>query len=353
MWPVYRALSQYKDNLDVFLCHSNQHDGMAVQTFEVFNISPNYTFHIHQENKLKLGYLSSELLKEFTNAFEILKPSLVLVHGDTLTALSGAIAAFLLQVSIGHVEAGLRTSRYENPFPEEASRRMISRISALHFAPTPKSAMNLRSEGINKGIYVTGNTVVDSLQYVLTFPDSVKIKEIRTKLLGDNKFIIVTCHRRESYGEPLELLCKALYDLVCQNEKVILYFPVHTNPRVANIVKAFLTRHDRIITNGPSDYNDFVQLLSLANLVITDSGGVLEESVVLGKPCIVLREETERPEASELASVRLVGYNMGDMSSLAKAWLESPPEAEYSTIFGDGSSGEEIAEIIDKWFKNK
>lgn len=272
---------------------------------------------------------------------------MVLVHGDTSTAFSAAEAAFLQNIPIAHVEAGLRTSKFETPWPEEGYRRQISRITTLHFAPTSKSATNLYEEGINKGIHVVGNSIVDSLNYIGKLPYSLQVKNFMRWVQND-QLVLVTCHRRESYGEPLKNLCNSLKTIANSNSYVRIVWPVHPNERVAEVVKEL--EHEKILLAPPLEYNDFVDILKRSNLVITDSGGVLEESAVLGKPILILREETERPEALKLDNARLVGHDFGELEYWVGEWLKSPPLCQSSDEFGVGDTGETIAEIINDYF---
>ena len=344
MFPVYDALYKNK-KFDTILVHSGQHDEMAIQALETFGIIPNYTCNVLDDDKVRLGDLVSRLIQQFTIAFYELKPNLVLVHGDTTTAFSATVAAFLQNIKIGHVEAGLRTSRFEYPFPEEGYRRIISRIATYHFAPTPKSASNLRAENINANIHVVGNTVVDSLKKILPLTDSVSLRRLRA-WTENYALVLVTAHRRETYGEPLLNLCKTVKDIVLFNPYVKIIWPVHFNPNVREVVLKNIN-NPKILLEPPLNYEEFTKLLDIADLVITDSGGVMEEAAVLGKPTLVLRTETERPEVLELDNVRLVGYDFEQLLTLSNQWIKTPPKMETSSVFGDGTAGVEIMEIIE------
>lgn len=346
MWSTYVALSKNK-SLETTLIHSGQHDSLGLQARQVFNLIPDYVCDVILEDKLKLSDLVSKLISEFSKAFDELKPNLVLVHGDTTTAFSASVAAFLQNIPIGHIESGLRTSRFETPWPEEGYRRQISQITTLHFAPTSKSAENLYAFGINKGIYIVGNSVVDSLKYITKLPESREVKRIKT-WVGNNQLVLVTCHRRESYGEPLKNLCNSIKTIVNLNPYVKIIWPIHPNSKIRDVVYGL--EHDRILLIEPQDYNSFTKLLNISSLIITDSGGVIEEAAILGKSTLILRNETERPEALELDCIRLVGYNFIELEKLAKKWLENPPKQEKSNAFGDGQTGINIAEIINKYF---
>lgn len=334
MWPVYQALSS-KVKLETIIIQSGQHDTLAEQALKTFNLKANRIAFVSEVEKQRLGTLNSALISEFTYIFELEKPDLVLVHGDTVTAFSGGCAAFQQNIPIGHVEAGLRTSRFEYPFPEEGYRRAISRFTTLHFAPTAKSAQNLREEGINKNVFITGNTVVDSLNYIVN-------QHLEPKM---EPFILVTCHRRESYGQPLIDLCQTLNTF----KNIDILWPVHLNPNIKDTVKTHVNNpYIRIL--DPSDYVTFITLLKNSKLCITDSGGVMEEAAVLGVPTLVLRTETERPEVLDLDNVCLIGYDFNELVTLSNKWLTDPPKKAQSNVFGDGTAGEEIADIIDRYF---
>jgi UDP-N-acetylglucosamine 2-epimerase (non-hydrolysing) len=343
IWPVYQAI---KDSFRTLLIKSGQHDSLADQAFKTFQLTPDRVAYVSPQEKRKLGFLNSALIAEFTQIFENDKPDLVLVHGDTVTAFSAACAAFQAQIPIGHIEAGLRTSRFEYPFPEEGYRRAISRFTTLHFAPTAKSAANLRGEGINHHVYVTGNTVVDALSYILKQPPET---EHLCRWLKDEKYILVTCHRRESYGIPLRFLCRTVELL---SKDTIVIWPIHSNPQVADSVHAELKEHDKLYLLDPLEYKSFTHLLKNASLCITDSGGVMEEAAVLGVPTLVLRTETERPEVLDLDNVQLVGYDFKELIDLAARWLHRKPNCYPSTVFGDGTAGQEIADIIMNYFND-
>jgi len=341
MWPVYQALSQ-QNQLETVVIQSGQHDSLATQAFNSFSFQPNRTICIEDKDKLQLGTLHSALVREFTYVFgELEKPDLVLVHGDTTTAFSAGVAAFLLNIPIGHVEAGLRTSRFEYPFPEEGFRRAISRFTTLHFAPTAKSANNLYSENIIKNVFITGNTVVDSLNYILNKTSGI--------YYSFKPSILVTCHRRESYQKPLKQLCESLIELSkhCQ-----VVWPVHSNPNIRDTVIDLLSNTKNIYLIGPENYESFINRLNTSRVVITDSGGVMEEAAVLGVPTMVLRTESERPEVLSLDNVKLIGYNFQDLIDKTIFWLNHESDRHINNIFGDGTAGIRIAEIIKNWEKN-
>lgn len=345
MWSPYVALKN-RTEISTMLCYSKQHGLMAEQMLKLFDLIPDYSLKIEDSQKKSLAKMSAVLLEGFSGVFEKVQPDLVLVHGDVITAIAAAQAAFYCKIPIGHVEAGLRTSRFEYPYPEEGIRRMITDITQIHFAPTSKAAMNLYNEGIIKNVYVTGNTVVDALQWVMgeTPPD---LYYAMKEWIDGKKLVLVTCHRRENWKEPLFHLCDTILTLVDKNPDTKVIWPVHGNPEISKVVYGSkLQHHDSIMLADPLRYDEFVHLLAASSLVITDSGGIMEEAAVLGKPTLVLRDETERPEALEISSVRLVGYDFKQLLNISTKWLNQPPVKEQSTAFGDGQAGQEIADII-------
>jgi UDP-N-acetylglucosamine 2-epimerase (non-hydrolysing) len=346
-WPVYHALSQ-KPHLETVVVQSGQHDDLATQAFKDFNFCPDISASIKSEDKLELGYLHSAITRSLTDIFMELEPDMVLVHGDTTTAFSGAVAAFLRNIPIGHIEAGLRTSRFERPFPEEGYRRAISRFTTLHFAPTKQSALNLVAENINtQHVHITGNTVVDSLKHILT--------NAKKRDFGYEKVILVTAHRRETYGAPLIAFCMSLAKIAEKHKDALIVWPVHQNPKIQHVANNYLHTILNVQLIPPISYLEFIETLNVADIVVTDSGGVMEEAGVLNKPTIVLRNETERPEILSLDYIKLVGYNFEKLEKIIDYWFLNPPTkiTQFNNLFGRGTAGEEIAEIIDKYFKDK
>ncbi len=347
----FLALKKYPNDILPLLCTTGQHDSIAIQSSEAFGIKPDYYIELNRTGS-GLSELTAQILMGVTKVIQEVNPSLVLVHGDTTTGFASALAAFYLRVPVGHVEAGLRTSRYEYPYPEELNRRLITRIAELHFAPTTKAARNLFSEGVRDNVFVTGNTVVDALQYILTHNKSTSVPELAKQFKGA-PLVLVTCHRREVWGEPLKRLCEMLSIFAMINPDIAVVWPLHPNPLIIDIVKPMLEGISNITLTDALPYSDFVHLLNITDLVVTDSGGVMEEASVLGVPTLVMRDETERPEALELDNVRLIGYNFEEMLGLMTKWLRSPPPVDVHSVFGDGTAGEEIAEIVVKYLKEK
>lgn len=341
----YNELKKYTE-FETLLVHSGQHDDLGVQAQQTFGITPDYVCNLPQDTKFRLGDLVSKLISEFTIAFYHTKPDLVLVHGDTSTAFSAATAAFLQNIPIGHVEAGLRTSCFETPFPEEGFRRQISRVTSLHFAPTSQSKENLNREGTDKNVYVVGNSVVDSVNYIL---NSSKSPEAFKGIFEQHKpVMLVTCHRRESWT-LLEYICESISRLAIKYDIHIIW-PYHSNPKIKDVV--FKYKSDKIHLVDPLEYCEFIHTLKQANIILTDSGGVLEEASILGKPTLVLRNETERPEALS-RHIKLVGYNFNRAEKYISSWLLHPPKFTPSDAFGEGDTGEKIASIINNYLKGK
>lgn len=358
MAPVVQALKKREGINSQFLL-SGQHTSLAWETYTSFGLRVDYRIKL-QRKGTSLADLHSELLYQLNGTLQDLRPGadLILVHGDTTTALAAAEAAFYNRIPIGHVEAGLRTSRYEYPWPEETNRRLISKLAKWHFAPTEQAKRNLWQENIIDNVYVTGNTVVDALNSILgDSPFTQKYVGWCNKLPLGKRVILVTCHRRESWGAPLEKLCKTLKSLLIGHDDYLVIWPVHPNKIINDAVaKTFADfPKDQIKLHGNIEYNDFISLLNVVDVVITDSGGVMEEAAVLGTPCLVLRNDTERPEALELPNVELIGYDFGLLKRKVNQILKEVGQARRrSKIFGEGHAGEMIADIIEaNCFKEK
>lgn len=360
MAPVIQALRSFPERVRLRVCVTAQHREMLDQVLELFHIKPDLDLNLMQPDQ-PLSEFCARALVSMTEVLKREKPDLVLVQGDTTTTLATALSAFYLKISVGHVEAGLRTHNRYYPFPEEINRRIVGTLSTYHFAPTPTAKASLLAEGVApESIFLTGNTVVDALQWILHQPPSEEALEllsslgvrseekIRTSRL--TKLILVTAHRRESFGRPFESICKGLLAIAERNPEVLIVYPVHLNPNVRKPVLRYLSGHPRIRLIEPLPYEPFVRLLNVAYLVLTDSGGIQEEASVLGKPVLVLRAETERPEVIESGVGKLVGTKkevivneterlLGD----AQAYSQM---AQRKTLFGDGKAAERIAHIL-------
>ena len=331
-----------------------QHRQMLDQVLALFNITPDYDLNLMKPNQNLWG-LTCDILNKTKEIFDEVKPDIVLVHGDTTTALASALSAFYARIPIGHVEAGLRTFNKDYPFPEEINRVLADAVSDLHFAPTEGSVQNLIDSGIkenpdNKRIYKTGNTVIDALLYTVK-------KDIDISYIGLNpklKTVLLTSHRRENFGKPLENICDAVLELVQKNDDIEIVYPVHLNPNVQNTVRAKLEGISRVKLIQPLDYAPFATLMKHSHIILTDSGGVQEEAPSLGVPVLVLRDETERPEALEYGCVKLVGTNKERIVSTVQKLLDD--REFYNSMkqavnpYGDGHSAKRIADIIESRF---
>ncbi|HFP7737414.1 TPA: non-hydrolyzing UDP-N-acetylglucosamine 2-epimerase [Campylobacter lari] len=359
MAPLVKIMENRND-IDFKICVTAQHRQMLDQILDVFDIKPDYDLNIMSENQ-DLYDITFKILCGMKNILNDFRPDVVLVHGDTTTASAAALAAFYQKIKVAHVEAGLRTYNLYNPWPEEANRQIVGILSGIHFTPTTKSAENLIKEGKDKkNIFVTGNTVVDALFYMVE-----KIKNdtaFKTKILSsidseyrksDNrKFILVTGHRRENFGEGFLQICEALKAIAINNPNIDIVYPVHLNPNVQKPVKSILSDITNIYLINPLKYEEFIYLMSNCYFIITDSGGVQEEAPSLGKPVLVMRETTERPEAIEAGTVKLVGTCKSSIIKAAQELIDDEDEykkmSKASNPYGDGKACEKILEILVK-----
>lgn len=346
MAPVYMELSKHKE-IEPIVCVTAQHREMLDQVLSLFEIKPDYDLDIMVHNQ-NLWTLTSNVLLKMKDVFEDCKPHIVLVHGDTTTTMASSLSAFYAQIPIGHVEAGLRTFDRYYPFPEEINRVVTDSVTSFYFAPTDTSKENLINSGADKEfVFKTGNTVIDALLYtVKNHKSSLENLNLDPNL----KTILLTAHRRENFGEPIENICKAVLKIVETNKNVQVIYPVHLNPNVQEPVKRLLTNKERIILTKPLDYAPFASLIAESDIILTDSGGIQEEAPSLGKPVLVLREETERPEAVEYGTVQLVGHNIEKITSIVDKLLND--EEYYNSMskatnpYGDGLAAKRIVEIL-------
>jgi len=334
-----------------------QHRQMLDQVLELFEIKPDYDLNIMKPGQ-DLTDITSNILLALRPILKEFKPDLLLVHGDTTTTLASALAAYYEKITVGHVEAGLRTGNLYAPWPEEMNRAMVGRIAQLHFAPTASAQNNLLREGVDpKTIFVTGNTVIDALLETVhkidTNPSLKSQMKARFNFIDlDKKLIIVTGHRRENFGDGFERICQALKELSARSDVQIVY-PVHLNPSVQEPVKRILGSCNNVHLIEPLDYLPFVYLMSQSYLIITDSGGVQEEAPSLGKPVLVMRDTTERPEAVTAGTVKLVGTDMQKIIDEAIDLLDS--KSAYNAMaramnpYGDGKAAERIQNIIQQY----
>ncbi len=348
MAPIVKECERRR--LDHFVVVTAQHRQMLDQKLEVFGIRPKHDLNIMRDNQ-DLFYITAAVLKEIRPVLQEEAPDVLLVQGDTTTTFAASLAAFYLKIPVGHVEAGLRTWKKFNPYPEEMNRQLTTRITDLHFAPTAWAKQNLLAEGIGEDrIFVTGNTVIDALLMIVD-PNYKFVKPPLNRIdFAGRRVILLTSHRRESFGEPMARTFGACRHLVETNPDVELIYPVHPNPSVQKAAKEILGNTPRIHLIEPMEYRPFVQLMNKCTIILTDSGGVQEEAPTLGKPVLVLRETTERPEAIEAGTAKLVGTNAGVIIREAQRLL-SDPEAyrEMSTKanpYGDGKSAGRIVDII-------
>ena len=351
MAPLVKELEK-NENIESIVCITAQHREMLDQVLALFNIIPDYDLNIMRENQ-DLWTLTADVLLKMKDVLFEAKPDIVLVHGDTTTTSATALSAFYAKIPIGHVEAGLRTFNKYYPFPEEVNRILADAVTTLYFAPTETSIQNLLSSGIKEreNIILTGNTVIDALLY------TVNNNEVDLSFLNlnpDLRTILLTSHRRENHGEPLEQICRAILELVEQNTDIQVIYPVHLNPNVRNTVFKYLQGKDRIILTEPLEYAPFASLMKQSDIIITDSGGIQEEAPSLGKPVLVLRDETERPEALEYGTVKLVGTDKNRIVETVNSLLRSEDTyAKMATAvnpYGDGLACQRIVAAILNYF---
>lgn len=351
MAPLVNVLQNREEYFESIVCVTAQHREMLDQVLEVFKITPKYDLNIMKE-KQSLTDISILALKGLQEVIAIENPDIVLVHGDTSTTFLGSLAAFYQQIPVGHVEAGLRTWNKKSPFPEEANRQLTGVLADYHFAPTEWSANNLIKENKNKEyIYITGNTVIDSFKTTVcenyTHPIFKKIE--------NKKMVLLTAHRRENLGLPMERIFKAINRLVEMHEDIAVVFPVHLNPLVQEIANKFLGNNERIHLIEPLDVIDFHNFEARAYLILTDSGGLQEEAPSFGVPLLVLRDTTERPEGIEAGTLRLVGTDENEIYNNAHELLSD--KAAYNKMaravnpYGDGKASDRIADIILEQFR--
>ena len=355
MAPVIHALG---DNFDVKICVTAQHRQMLDQVLELFEITPDYDLDIMQPGQ-DLFDITSNVLSGVKKVLQIEEPDIVLVHGDTTTSMATAMAAFYLKIPVGHVEAGLRTYDINSPFPEEFNRQITSKLANLHFAPTKIARQNLLDEKVlDSQIYVTGNTVIDALlsmvekARIIDFSDTLlKIMPFLKQEKNDiPRIILVTGHRRENFGLGFEEICHALSVVANENPDIQIIYPVHLNPNVREPVNRILSNLNNVHLIKPMEYLTFVKLMDLSYLILTDSGGIQEEAPSLGKPVLVMRETTERPEAVESGTVKLVGTNKNEIVKMVNRLLTDSnfymQMSKAHNPYGDGKASSIICDIL-------
>jgi UDP-N-acetylglucosamine 2-epimerase (non-hydrolysing) len=351
MAPLVLELKKHNE-IESKVLVTAQHRQMLDQVLEIFNIVPDFDLDIMKENQSLAG-ISALSISKIDEILKDEKPDLVLVHGDTTTTFSGALAAFYNQIPVGHVEAGLRSNDMYSPFPEEMNRTLTGRLAALHFSPTEGNKENLIKEGIDSSkIFVTGNTVIDALKMVIS-DDYVFEDEILNKIdFINKKVILLTAHRRENHGEPMENIFKAILRIKEEFEDVEIIFPVHLNPKVREVTSNYLRDKKGIHLIEPLDYTPFANLISKSYLILTDSGGIQEEAPALGKPVLVLRKETERPEAVEAGTVLMAGIEEENIYNLCKELIMNKElyQKMSNTVnpYGTGDSVISIVNLIKR-----
>lgn len=349
MAPLVKELEKYK-LIDSKVCVTAQHRQMLDQVLDIFNIKPDYDLDVMKERQT-LEQVTIRILEGLSKVLEEVKPQIVLVHGDTATCFVSALAAFYKKIAVGHVEAGLRTFDKYSPFPEEMNRKLTGALSDLHFAPTALNRKNLLNEGIkDEKIYITGNTVIDALKTTVSTNYKFQNEDLQQTDFAGKRIIAVTAHRRENLGEPLANICLALKDLADNYEDIEIVYSVHLNPAVQETAKNILGNHERIHLISPLDVQDMHNLQARSFFIMTDSGGLQEEAPSLGKPVLVLRNETERPEAVTAGTVKLAGTSRENIYSLASQLLDCPDEykkmAHAVNPYGDGMASERIAKAL-------
>ena len=344
MAPLINLLKSQPEHFKVVVCATAQHRQMLDQVMNFFGVDYDYDLNIMQQGQT-LTQVTTRALQGLEGVLQEAKPDIVLGQGDTTTVLAASLAAAYQKVAFGHVEAGLRTDNKFDPFPEEMNRRLTSQITDLHFAPTDQSKANLLRDGVRtESIYVTGNTVIDAL---------LQVADKRVASRDNKRMILVTTHRRENLGEPLQNIALAVHDILEKFPDTHVVLPMHANPLVRETLRRVLGDHPRVELIEPQDYLPFVRLMERAHLILTDSGGVQEEAPALGIPVLVLRRTTERPEGVDAGTARLIGTEREDIVAQASRLLED--ESAYEAMsraanpYGDGKAGGRIAEALLHW----
>ena len=350
MCPLVLEMRKYPEYIQPIVAVTAQHREMLDQVLDLFGIVPDYDLNIMTSGQT-LYDVTTRALMGLKPVMEEAKPDMVLVHGDTTTTFAGALAAFYAQIPVGHVEAGLRTGKKYSPYPEEMNRKLTGAIADMHFAPTGTSKANLLKENVNPAnILVTGNTVIDALQTTVHSDYHFADEDFNKVFATGHRLILMTTHRRENLGEPMRHVYRALKSVLETHENVEAIFPVHKNPKVREIVNQELGHLSRVHLIEPMDYEPFANLMAKVDIVLTDSGGIQEEAPALGKPVLVLRDTTERPEAVEAGTVKLVGTAYEDVLQETNRLLDDDEHyrsmAEAANPYGDGKACERIIKAI-------
>lgn len=353
MCPLLKELRQNHKGIQTILCVTGQHREMLDQVLDAFEFTPDYDLAIMHQNQT-LFDITTSVLNNLKSILEKEKPDVVLVHGDTTTTFAASLACFYLHIPVGHVEAGLRTYNIDSPYPEEFNREAVSIISSFNFAPTEIAKENLIREGKNpNSIHVTGNTAIDALK--TTVKDDFSNEYL--KWASDSRLILLTAHRRENLGEPMRHMFRAIRRIVKEHKDIKVIYPIHLNPVVRKIADDELTGVDRIKLIEPLDVLEFHNMMARCHLILTDSGGIQEEAPSLGKPVLVMRDTTERPEGIEAGTLKLVGTNEETIYKEFKNLLVNEEEYERmskaSNPYGDGHACERICKVLEDYFGSK
>ena len=349
MCPLVLELQKY-ENITPIVCVTAQHREMLDQVLDIFGVKPDYDLDI-MKTRQTLNGITTRVLEGMEDVLRKEKPDIVLVHGDTSTSFVAALASFYEQIKVGHVEAGLRTYDIYSPFPEEMNRQLTGRIANLHFSPTQRNYDNLIKENIDsEKIYITGNTVIDALKTTVKDNYEFQSECLRSLDFDNKRVIVVTAHRRENLGKPLEDICNAISEIVDEYPDTEVVYPVHLNPAVRETVWSILGDKDRVHLIDPLDVMELHNAISRSFMVMTDSGGIQEEAPALAKPVLVLRKETERPEAVAAGTVKIAGVDKEVIKTLAKELLDNQDEynkmAHAANPYGDGEASRRICEAI-------
>ncbi len=351
MCPLVQKLQEHPD-IESIVCLSGQHREMLDQVTELFGIHAQYDLDIMQPGQT-LTAITTRILEGFEKVLHTEKPDLVLVHGDTSTSFAAALAAFYQQIPVGHVEAGLRTYDRYSPFPEEMNRNLTGRLAQLHFAPTIENKENLKKEHISQNVFVTGNTVIDAFRTTVKPDYQFKDQTLRKLDTRHTRYVLITAHRRENLGRPLEQICGAIRRLALKYPDINFIYPVHLNPAVRNTAENILASLGNVYLIPPVDVEDMHNLINQSYLVMTDSGGLQEEAPACGVPVLVLRTETERPEAVRAGTVKIAGVEEEKIVKEAERLIDQPDAYEKMARavnpYGDGKASERIVKHICEW----
>ena len=349
MAPLVKEL-QSREELDAKVLVTAQHREMLDSVLELFDITPDFDLNIMKHGQT-ITDITTRVLHGVGEIFEQERPDFVLVHGDTTTTFAAALASFYQKIAVGHVEAGLRTGNIYSPYPEEMNRKLTGSLSTYHFSPTVMNVENLLRENISKeNIVITGNTVIDALLSVTDKPYRFDIDELNELDETKQKLLLLTCHRRENWGEPMKQIFEAINELTEKNPDVVVVFPMHKNPSIRELAGQYFSSNAAVRLIEPLDYEPFANLMKKSHLILTDSGGIQEEAPALGKPVLVLRTETERPEAVKAGTVKIAGIETEKIVQLAGELLNSQKAydemAQAANPYGDGTASKQIADFI-------